>query len=221
MNATLNKTWKIVVVDDHGIVRFGYSQLIRQELSLEVCGMAANEREGLEMIRRLHPDLAIVDLSLKEGDGMDLIQAAMKSCPKLKILVISAHDESLFAHRVLAAGARGYINKQEAPERLVEGIRNLLAGELYFSETVTKHLIRARLGNSKPSSLEGIASLTNRELQVFEQIGNGLSTRQIADAMYLSVKTIERYKENIKAKLGIQHATQLVQHATQWVLGEG
>lgn len=173
------------------------------------------------MIRQQHPDLAIVDLSLKEGDGMDLIQAAMKSYPKLKILVISAHDETLFAHRVLAAGARGYINKQEAPEQLIEGIRTLLAGELYFSEAVTKHLIRARLGNSKPSSLEGIASLSNRELQVFEQIGNGLSTRQIADAMYLSVKTIERHKENIRAKLGIQHATQLVQHATQWVLGEG
>jgi len=221
MNTTLNQTSKIVVVDDHGIVRFGYSQLIDQERSLEVCGMAANERDGLELIRQHQPDLAIVDLSLKDGDGMDLIQAAMKSCPKLKILVISAHDETLFAHRVLAAGARGYINKQEAPARFIEGIRALLDGELYFSEAVTKQLIRARLGRSKPSSLDGIASLTNRELQVFEQIGNGLSTRQIADTMYLSIKTIERHKENIKSKLGIKHATQLVQHATQWVLGEG
>ncbi len=155
MNATLNQTSKIVVVDDHGIVRFGYSQLIKQVPSLEVCGMAANEREGLEMIRQQQPDLAIVDLSLKEGDGMDLIQAALKSCPKLKILVISAHDESLFAHRVLAAGARGYINKQEAPEQLIEGIRTLLDGELYFSEAVTKHLIRARLGKQQAIELGG------------------------------------------------------------------
>ncbi len=191
MNNTLTSVARIVVVDDHGIVRFGYTQLINQEPMLEVCGMAANEQEGRETILRERPNLAIIDLSLKEGDGMDLIVSVIKVLPHLKILVISAHDESLFAHRVLAAGARGYINKQEAPERLIEGIQTLLRDEFYFSEAVTKNLIRGKLGQCQQPKLEGIESLTNRELQVFEQIGNGQCSRDIADAWYLSVKTIE------------------------------
>lgn len=212
---------RIVVVDDHGIVRFGYSQLINQEPSLQVCGMAGSEQEGRTIILKERPDLAIIDLSLKEGDGMDLVISILKTLPNLRILVVSAHDESLFAHRVLAAGARGYINKQEAPERLIEGIQTLLRDEFYFSEAVTKNLIRGKLGRRGPHKMDGIESLTNRELQVFEQIGNGQCTREIADALYLSVKTIERHKENIKQKLNISHSTQLVQHATQWVLQRG
>ncbi len=220
-NNTLSASARVAVVDDHGIVRFGYSQLINHEPGLEVCGMASTEQEGIEMLKREAPDVAIVDLSLKEGDGMDLIKAALKQKPTIKILVISAHDESLFAHRVLAIGARGFINKQEAPEKLIEGIQAILSDEFFFSEAVTKHLIRNRLGNNKPLQLEGIGSLSNRELQVFEQIGTGHSTKQIAEELYLSVKTIERHKENIKQKLNIDNSTQLVQHATQWVLERG
>ncbi len=221
MSSALDSVARIVVVDDHGIVRFGYTQLINQEPMLKVCGMAANEQEGRETILRERPNLAIIDLSLKEGDGLDLIVSITKVLPHLKILVISAHDESLFAHRVLAAGAHGYINKQEAPERLIEGIQTLLRDEFYFSEAVTKNLIRGKLGRCKQLRLEGIESLTNRELQVFEQIGNGQCTRDIADALYLSVKTIERHKENIKQKLNLCNSTQLVQHATLWVLQRG
>lgn len=221
MNNTLTSVARIVVIDDHGIVRFGYSQLIDQDPTLTVCGMEANEQQGCETILRERPDLAIIDLSLKEGDGMDLITMVIKALPNLKILVVSAHDENLFAHRALAAGARGYINKQEAPERLIEGIHTLLRDELYFSETVTRNLVRGCLGNRQPLQPDGVASLTNRELQVFEQIGNGRSTRDIADSLYLSIKTIERHKENIKQKLNISHSTQLVQHATQWVLQRG
>ncbi len=221
MNQTHSETARIAVIDDHGIVRFGYSQLINQEPGMEVCGMAGTEQEGIELLKRETPDVAIVDLSLKEGDGMDLIKSALKQNPSIKILVISAHDESLFAHRVLAVGARGFINKQEAPEKLIDGIQAIFRDDFFFSEAVTKHLIRNRLGNSKPLQLEGIGSLSNRELQVFEQIGNGQSTKQIAEALYVSVKTIERHKENIKQKLNIAHSTQLVQHATQWVLERG
>ena len=210
-----------MVVDDHGIVRFGYSQLINQEPTLQVCGMADSEQEGRKLILKTRPDLAIIDLSLKEGDGMDLIVSILKTLANLRILVVSAHDESLFAHRVLAAGARGYINKQEAPGKLIDGIQTVLRDEFYFSDAVTKNLIRGKLGRSQSHRTEGIDSLTNRELQVFEQIGNGQCTRDIADALYLSVKTIERHKENIKHKLGITHSTQLVQHATQWVLQRG
>ncbi len=221
MNKILSTTARIVVVDDHGIVRFGYSQLINQESDMNVCGMASGEQEGYKLLTRESPDLAIIDLSLKEGSGLDLIQSIIKILPQLKILVISAHDESLYAHRVLAAGARGYINKEEAPEKLIEGIHALLDGDFFFSESVTKTLIRGRLGSVKPAIMQGLELLTNRELQVFEQIGHGQSTREIADALFLSIKTIERHKENIKNKLHIEHATQLVQHATQWVMNRG
>ena len=221
MNKTLSTAARIVVVDDHGIVCFGYSQLINQERDLEVCGMASGEQEGYKLLKRESPDLAIIDLSLKEGSGLELIQSIVKALPLLKILVISAHDESLYAHRVLAAGGRGYINKEEAPAKLIEGIHTLLDGDFFFSESVTKTLIRGRLGSVKPALMQGLEALTNRELQVFEQIGNGKSTREIADTLFLSIKTIERHKENIKNKLHIDHATQLVRHATQWVMNRG
>ncbi|WP_372716813.1 response regulator [Novipirellula sp.] len=221
MTKTLSTIARIAVVDDHGIVRFGYSQLINQESDMKVCGMASSEKEGHTLLTNESPDLAIIDLSLKEGNGLDLIQSISKTIPQLKILVISAHDENLYAHRVLAAGARGYINKEEAPEKLIEGIHALLQGDFFFSESVTKTLIRGRLGSLKPAVVQGLESLTNRELQVFEQIGNGHSTREIADTLFLSVKTIERHKENIKSKLHIDHATQLVRHATQWVMRRG
>jgi len=219
MNESQLEPARIGIIDDHGIVRFGYAQLIESELTLEVCGLASDEQEGLELLKRETPDLAIVDLSLAGGDGLNLIDSAVKLVPDTKLLVISAHHESLFAHRVLAAGAVGFINKQEAPERLIEGIHAVLDGEFYFSEHVTKDLIRRRLGGGSSTAPKSrIESLTNRELQVFEQVGHGQSTREIADFLILSVKTIERHKENIKQKLQIQHATQLVQHATPWVL---
>ena len=210
---------RIVVVDDHGIVRYGYSQLIDQEPGLLVCGMAGDEISGFELIKVKRPDVAIIDLSLKNGDGLDLVKSVAKQLPPVRLLVVSAHDEHLFAHRSLAAGAHGFINKQEAPSMLIDGIQALLAGDYYFSESVKKTLLDSRLGR-RSTARAGVRSLTNRELQVFEQVGNGRSTRQIAQSLSLSVKTIERHKENIKQKLGIDHATQLVQHATQWVLGK-
>ncbi len=173
------------------------------------------------MLRDQQPDLAIIDLSLDEGDGLDLIKSAISIVPEIKILVISAHDEELYTHRVLAAGALGFINKRKAPKKLIDGIQAILQGDFFFSDEVMKTLIRSRVGNHRTLAPIGIDSLTNRELQVLERIGNGQCTRQIADAMYLSVKIIERHKENIKQKLGIENATQLVQRATQWVLGRG
>ncbi len=212
---------RIAVVDDHGIVRFGYAQLINQEPDLEVCGMADNEVDGLALLCSEHPHLAIIDLSLQGGDGINLIKTTVREVPDTKILVISAHDENLYAHRVLAIGAAGYINKQEAPEKLIDGIRAVINDDYFFGEAVTRRLIRKCIGKPKPIRLVGIETLTNRELQVFEQIGKGQSTRQIADAMFLSIKTVERHKENIKQKLNLQHATQLTQHATQWVIERG
>ncbi len=220
MNRTIQTTARIVIVDDHGIVRYGYSQLINQQPAMEVCGTATAEQEGFELVRSAQPDLAIVDLSLRSGDGLDLVRSLAQHAQSVKTLVISAHDERLFAHRVLSAGARGFINKQEAPEKLIAGIQTILNGGFFFSEEVTRTLLHDRLGSSQPASRQGIESLTNRELQVYKQIGSGRSTREIADGLYLSVKTIERHKENIKRKLGLENATQLVCHATEWVLNQ-
>ena len=216
MNATLSQPARIVVIDDHAIVRYGYAQLINHQNDLEICGMADSEHDGVDLVKRERPDLAIVDLSLKAGHGIELIKSLVAMCPQLKILVISAHDESMYAERVLDAGAQGYINKQEATDHLVDGIRALLRDEVYFSQSVTKSLLCGR-GRSLTSD-GGVHSLTSRELQVFERIGSGQSTRQIAETMDLSVKTVERYKENIKHKLRLDNATQLIQRATHWVL---
>lgn len=162
--------------------------------------------------------MVIVDLSLEDGDGMDLIVSIQNHDAKIKVLVISAHDESLFGHRVLTAGASGFINKKQAPKQLIAGIRTLLGGDFYFSQAVMQSMLRCQRGRRGSLPVTGVASLSNRELQVFEHIGRGQSTRQIAEAMFLSVKTIERHKENIKQKLGIDHAAKLAQHATGWVL---
>ena len=221
MNASIASKYRVAVIDDHGIVRFGYSEMIKHVPDIEICGMAGSEQEGFELLKRERPDLAIIDLSLGKGDGMELIQSILKLLPKLKVLVISAHDESLFAHRVLALGARGYLNKQEAPEKLLDGIEALLKGEFFFSTSVTRTLINGRLGNSNAGSPDGVESLTNRELQVFGKIGSGQSTREIAEALFLSIKTIDRHKENIKRKLKIENATQLVKYATEWVIRRG
>ncbi len=221
IDPSLSKPARIAVVDDHGIVRYGYSQLIDQEPGLEVCGMASDEASGYELLRSERPNVAIVDLSLQNGDGLDLVKSVAKHLPTIHLLVVSAHDEHLFAHRSLAAGARGFINKQEAPGMLIDGIWALLGGNYFFSDAVTKTLLDIRFGRRHQAEGGGIDSLSDRELQVFEQVGGGRSTREIAESLRLSVKTIERHKENIKQKLEIGHATQLVQHATQWVLGKG
>ena len=221
MNVALQAKSRVAVVDDHGIVRFGYSEMIKHVPDIEVCGMAGSEQEGFELLKRERPDLAIIDLSLGEGDGMELIQSILRVVENLKILVISAHDENLFAHRVLAVGARGYLNKQEAPDKLIDGIEALLKGEFFFSTAVTKTLIQGRLGSSVNTRSDGIESLTNRELQVFGKIGGGQSTREIAESLFLSIKTIDRHKENIKRKLSIENATQLVKHAAEWVIRRG
>lgn len=218
MSQLLSQTARIAIVDDHAIVRYGYTQLINHQDNLVVCGVAANEQEGIELVKRERPDLTIVDLSLSEGHGIDLIKSILADNPKAKVLVVSAHDENLFAHRVLTAGSMGYVNKQEATNDLVEAIHSILNGELYFSPSVTQSFMRGRMGGNSTLNPDEVQSLTDRELQVFEQIGGGKTTRDIANSLFLSVKTVERYKENIKRKLAIENATQLVQRATQWCM---
>ncbi|MGV3484173.1 MAG: response regulator [Planctomycetaceae bacterium] len=217
MSQLLSRTARIAVVDDHAIVRYGYTQLINLQPNLIVCGVAADEEEGLELVKRESPDLTIVDLSLNQGHGLDLIKSILAHHPKSKILVVSAHNENLFAQRVLAAGALGYVNKQRATSDLIEAIQAILNGERYFSAPVAQTLTSGDVGN-RPAGAGEVQLLTDRELQVYEQIGCGKTTRDIADSLLLSIKTVERYKENIKKKLAIDNATQLVQRATHWVM---
>lgn len=214
--------YRILIVDDHPIVRQGYSQLIGNQPDLEVCGAVDNEVEALKLAQINKPSLVIVDITLKDSNGIELVkELRMQNC-RAKILVISAHDENLYAERALDAGALGYINKQEATERLIDAIRCVLAGEVYVSEQITRRLLKRRVsGKDSKSGESGIATLTDRELQVFEMIGHGKTTKQIASQLCLSPKTIERYKENVKRKLDIANATELVQRATRWVLERG
>ena len=209
---------RVLIVDDHPIVRQGYALLIGSQPDLQVCGEAATTSEALEKMNLTSPHLLIVDVRLKDSDGIDLIKQLKAERPSVKVLVVSAMDEDLFADRVLQAGALGFVNKQEATDNLVRGIRTVLRGEVYLSERMTKRLLKRNVGSGLEEATSPMERLSNREIQVFRYIGQGLSTKRIAAEMNLSPKTIERYRENIKAKLQLQNATELVRTATQWVL---
>lgn len=218
---TTPDTKRIFIVDDHPIVRDGYALLLGAEDDLEVCGYAADETSALTLIREQKPDLAIVDLTLDGSHGIELIGEIRKQFPSVKVLVVSAHDEKLFAQRALRAGATGYLNKREASGGLVDSIRRALAGEVVLSPEMMNALLQSQIGQSNPQPATPVDSLSDRELHVFQLIGQGMGTRVIAEQLYLSPRTIERYRENIKAKLNLNSATQLVQYATTWVLENG
>ena len=209
---------RILIVDDHPLVRSGFAQLIGDCPDLEVCGEAGNMAEALQQIDRQKPDLAIIDLSLAGGSGLDLIERISRRDSSILMLVASMHDETLYAERVLAAGARGYVNKQEAQDDIIRAIRRVLGGKIYLSERMTERLVSGEAGNDNEK--RDIDSLSNRELQVFELIGQGVSTANIAAQLHLSVKTIETHQAHIKKKLGLESAHQLNQRAIRWVMGE-
>jgi len=207
---------RILIVDDHPLVRTGLAQLIGDCPDLEVCGEAGEMAEALRQVDALDPDLAIIDLSLAGGSGLDLIEHIKSRDKEILMLVASMHDESLYAERVLAAGARGYINKQEAQDRIIFAIRRVLGGKVYLSERMTERLLS---GMVEPNGEKrDIDSLSNRELQVFELIGQGVSTSRIAEQLNLSTKTIETHQAHIKRKLGLESAHQLTQRAIRWVM---
>ncbi len=210
-----NKVWRILVVDDHPLVRSGLSALIRAEADLEVCGETGTVGEALNLATTASPDLAIIDLSLADSDGLELVKRLKTRHPALKLLVCSVYDETLFAQRALAAGAMGYINKKEATTRIVEAIRQVLQNELYVSDQVAQ-LTLQELTQPGVKQHASITSLSDRELQVYRLIGEGLRTSQIAEQLHLSVKTIESHKEKIKKKLNLTSASKLARHAVQW-----
>ncbi|HUU59104.1 MAG TPA: response regulator transcription factor [Phycisphaerae bacterium] len=208
---------RIVIVDDHPIVRQGIKMLAAAEPDLVVCGEAENAAEALQTIGRSNPDVAIVDLSLKEGSGLELIKDIKNRYPKLLVLVLSMRNESFYAERVLRAGARAYITKEEGAERVIEGIRKILEGKIYLSERMASKVITKWVDGKTDSRAPSVAKLSDRELEVFELLGSGLSTRQIAGKLHISVKTVESHREHIKEKLEINRAAELLKHAIRWV----
>lgn len=211
----VRRKWHILVVDDHPLVRSGLSALISAEPDLEVCGETGAVSEALNLAATTSPDLAIVDLSLTDSDGLELVKRLRSHHPALRLLVCSVYDETLFAQRALAAGAMGYINKKEATIRIVEAIRQVLQGELFVSDQVAQ-LTLQELTQRGTKPHVSVASLSDRELQVYRLIGEGLRTSQIAGQLHLSVKTIESHKEKIKKKLNLTSASKLARHAVQW-----
>ncbi len=208
---------KIIIVDDHPIVRQGLAALINQQEDMEVCAQAADGREAMEQIGRLKPDLVTIDLTLGDSGGLELIKDIKSRYPNLPMLVISIQDESLYAERVLRAGARGYIMKQEATENVTEAIGKVLAGQVYVSEGMSDRIVRSFLGGTEKTRPASISSLSDRELEVFRLIGQGYGTRKIAEMLHLSIKTIETYRAHIKFKLELDNAAHLLQYAVQWV----
>ena len=209
---------RILIVDDHPLVRAGFSQLIGDCPDLEVCSEAGDMAEALRQIDISRPDLAIIDLSLAGGSGLDLIERIKSRDKNILMLVASMHDETLYAERVLAAGAHGFINKQEAQDSIIHAIRHVLSGKVYLSQKMTDRLLSGMVNAG--AEKRDIDSLSNRELQVFELIGEGVSSSQIAEQLNLSVKTIETHQAHIKKKLGLDSAHELNQRAIRWVMDQ-
>lgn len=217
---TLTKK-RILVIDDHPIVRDGLKQCLEQEEDLMVCAQLEDESDVMQTITDTRPDLAIVDLSLKDSSGIGLLKQISSACPDLPCLVLSMHDETIYAERSLKAGARGYIMKQEPAEKLLQAIRKVLQGDIYLSEHMSNYVINRMAGSGKPKNTGekniGIDSLSNRELEVFELIGSGMATRKISETLNISIKTVETHRARIKDKLGINNSTELVHYAVNWV----
>jgi DNA-binding NarL/FixJ family response regulator len=209
-------TRDVLIVDDHPIVRQGLRQLINREEDLNVCGEASDVKEARDVLKSLNPDVVILDLSLKDSDGLELLKDIRGRDQKLPVLVLSMHDEAIYAERLLGAGANGYIMKQAAADQLLTAVRRVLTGGVYVSEAVGATMIEkyAANGRSKPS--DPLNKLSNRELQVLNLVGRGQTTRQVAENLNLSVKTVESHRQRIKKKLGLQTASQLVQYAINW-----
>jgi len=208
---------KIIIIDDHPIMRRGLAELISLQPDLEVCAEADDIKTALELIKRHQPDIAMIDLSLKNESGLELIKDIGLRFPKVLMLVLSMHDEIFYAERVLRAGAKGYIMKQQATSQVMLAIRKILAGEVYLSDAMSSKVLQNITGKKTQNSGSPIERLSDRELEVFRMIGTGLGTRQIAERLSRSVKTVETYREHIKLKLGLKDSSELVQNAIQWL----
>ena len=212
---------RILLVDDHPMVRERLAAAIHEQPDLVVCGEAEDRFTALELIENTAPHLAIVDLTLKNSHGLELIKDIRSRYPELAILVVSMHDELLHAERVIRAGARGYITKQEATDKIMVAIRRVLGGDVYMSEKMAARIATGAVGSRKGANTLPVARLSDRELRVFEMLGQGFNTRQIADDLHLDMRTIETYRARIKEKLDLKDANELLQHAIRWMQAGG
>ena len=204
---------RILLVDDHPLIRESLKAIIRREPDLVVCGEAEDRERALELAAADEPDLALVDLTLKNSHGLELVKDFVNIWPKIKILVLSMQDEVLYAERVIRAGARGYISKSEVPHEILLAIRHVLAGEIYWSEQAAAHVASKIARSSRPGDNSSAEVLTDRELQVFELIGLGKNTHQIAAVLHINSSTVETYRARIKDKLKLKNALELLQYA--------
>lgn len=217
-----NKSKKrILLVDDHPLLREGIAQLINEQPDLLVCGEAEDRAGALALLDRSHPELAVVDISLKDQNGLELIKDFKAQAPKLLILVLSMHDESLYAERALRAGARGYIMKREASQKVLDAIRQILAGGVYVSEKIVAGILDKVSGQPSASTPSALAALSDRELEVLLLIGKGYGSQQIANQLHISVKTVEAHRANLKLKLKLGSGGELLQFAIRWTHESG
>jgi DNA-binding NarL/FixJ family response regulator len=214
------KRAKVLIVDDHPAVREALALRIGRQSDMEVCGEAADLVDALRLLADVSPDVAVVDISLKTSNGLDLIKRIKDRYDNVRILVWSMHSESLYAERALRAGALGYINKDQATDRIVEAIRRVLAGKVWLSDMMAERLLQRTVGADEVEH-SPIDALADRELEVFRLIGQGAKTTEIAERLHLSVKTVETYRDRIRQKLDLSDGTKLAQYATQWVLENG
>jgi DNA-binding NarL/FixJ family response regulator len=211
-----SKRFRILLVDDHPLVRERLAEVINREPDLSVCAEAEDRHEAIEAIRTRKPSLVIVDITLKSSDGVELIKDIHARWPGLLMLVVSMHDESLYAERVLRAGARGYITKQEATRSILQAIRRVLEGQIFLSGGIASQIIGRLTDSASANVAEPVESLADRELQVFELTGRGLNTRQIAEHLHIGVKTVETYRHRIREKLKLERPTDLLRAAIAW-----
>ncbi|MFN1834168.1 response regulator [Balneola sp. MJW-20] len=208
---------QIVIVDDHPMMQKGLSMTLESDLGFEVLKQFNSAEEMLREYEELDPDLAIIDISLPGMSGLELIKHIQSRTPDLKILVVSRHDESLYAERVIRAGAKGYVMKLEAGDQLIKAVKKILNGGVYVSEEVSERLLMGMVGGHKDITESPIDQLSDRELEVFEFTGKGNTTREIAEKLHLSIKTVESYRARIKTKLNLSNATELMMYAVKWV----
>ena len=220
-SASHEKKARILVVDDHPLLREGVMQLINRQRDLCACGDASSLTEAQAALETHQPDLILLDLRLGGGDALEFIKASRARFPKVRILILSQHDEPLYAERTMRVGASGYVIKEEAPEEVLTAIRTVLAGDTYVSRRIAALVLQRMIPTAKPANAPRLEDLTDREFTVFQLIGSGLGSREIAEQLGLSVKTIETHRENIKQKRGLKNAADLVREATDWVRQHG
>jgi DNA-binding NarL/FixJ family response regulator len=219
MTAAVEKK-TVLVVDDHPLMRQGLSLLINQQQDMQVCGEAEEAQAAMHALAQKKPDIVILDISLNGPDGLELLKSIRASHPDLPVLILSMHDEAIYAERALRARANGYIMKQEATDKVLVALRRILNGDIYLSDRMQNKMLQQYVGGAPSMIQSRISSLSDRELEVFRLIGEGRATREIADELHLSIKTVETYQAHIKEKLALRSGRELIQHAIQWKISE-